>query len=70
VFYFFRRDAVTATCELRPSASGSGYDLMIMEAGKPIVTEHFDLPGDAHKRWPEVQRRFKGEGWWVPTSAQ
>jgi hypothetical protein len=70
VFYFFRREAATATCELRPSASGSGYDLIIMEAGKPVVTEHYDLSADAHKRLLEVQQRFKGEGWWGPASAQ
>lgn len=68
VFYFFKRDAATATCELRPSASGAGFDLIIMEAGKPVVTEHYDLSADAHKRWLEVQQRFRHEGWWGPSS--
>lgn len=70
VFYFFKREDATATCELRPSASGSGYDLVIMETGKPVVTEQYEFAADAHKRWLEVQQRFKTEGWWGPTSAQ
>jgi hypothetical protein len=68
VFYFFRRDADTVTCELRPGASGSGYDIIIMEPGQPVVTEHYHSSADVHKRWQALQERFKGEGWWGPTA--
>lgn len=64
VFYFFKREAETVTCELRAGASGSGYDIIIMEPDGPVVTEHYDSPTEVHKRWREVQERFKGEGWW------
>jgi hypothetical protein len=40
VFYFFKREGHTVTCELRPGASGSGYDIIIVEPGQPVVTEH------------------------------
>jgi len=68
VFYFFKRDADTVTCELRPGASGSGYDIVIMEPDKLVVTEHYESSGDVHKRWQALQERFKGEGWWGPTA--
>jgi hypothetical protein len=67
VFYFFRRESATVTCEMRPSATGAGFDIVIVEPGKPVVTEHFVRSEDVHKRWQELQERFKGEGWWGPT---
>lgn len=52
---------------MRPSATGSGVDIVIVEPGKPVVTEHFTMTEDVHKRWQELQERFKSEGWWGPT---
>ena len=68
MFYFFRREADTVTCEMRPSASGSGYDIVIMEPGKPVAIESFATSAEVHARWKEVQERFKTEGWWGPTA--
>ena len=68
MFYFFRREADTVTCELRPGASGSGYDIVIMEPGKAVVTEHYDSSSEVHRRWQQLQEHFKGEGWWGPTA--
>src|SRR4051812_20488349 len=69
VFYFFRRQQDTVTCEMRPSASGSGYDIVIMEPGKPVAVETFRSPDEVHARWKQVQEQFKGEGWWGPTAS-
>jgi hypothetical protein len=68
VFYFFRRETDTVTCEMRPAASGTGYDIVIMEPGKPVVVESFVSPDEVHARWKQVQERLKGEGWWGPTA--
>lgn len=68
MFYFFRRESATVTCEMRPSARGAGFDIIIMQSGQPVVTEHFANSEDVHRRWRELQERFKGEGWWGPTA--
>jgi hypothetical protein len=67
VFYFFRRESATVTCEMRPSPTGSGFDIVIVEPGKAVATERFTTAEDVHRRWQELQERFKGEGWWGPT---
>lgn len=68
MFYFFKRERATVTCEMRPSATGAGFDIVIMQPGQPVVTEHFLSSVEVHKRWMELQERFKGEGWWGPTA--
>jgi hypothetical protein len=68
MFYFFKREGHTVTCELRPGASGAGYDIIIVEPGRPVVTEHYTSAAEVHKRWQDLQERFKGEGWWGPTA--
>jgi hypothetical protein len=67
VFYFFGRETATVTCEMGPSATGAGFDIVIVEPGKPVITEHFTSTADVHKRWQALQERFNGEGWWGPT---
>ena len=67
MFYFFRRERATVTCEMRPSATGSGFDIVIVEPGRPVVIEHFTTSEDVHRRWQVLQERFKTEGWWGPT---
>ena len=64
-FYFFRRENATVTCEMRPSGTGTGF-YIIMQPGQPVTTEHFENTEDVHKRWRELQERFKAEGWWGP----
>jgi hypothetical protein len=66
VFYFFTRETMTVTCDMRPSATGTGFDIVIMETAKPVVTEHFSTSEEVHQRWKELRERFKGEGWWGP----
>lgn len=70
MFYFFTRENATVTCDMRPSARGSGFDIVIMAPGQPVVIEHFVKSEDVHKRWTELQERFKGEGWWGPSVSQ
>ena len=67
MFYFFRSERATVTCEMRPSATGSGFDIVIVEPGRPVVIEHFTTSEDVHRRWQVLQERFKTEGWWGPT---
>ena len=66
VFYFFKRERDAVTCELRPGASGAGYDIVIIEPRKPVVTEHYATSAEVHRRWLQLQERFKSEGWWGP----
>lgn len=66
VFYFFKREGATVTCEMRPSARGTGFDIILMQPGQPVVIEHFTTSDAVHKRWQQLQERFKGEGWWGP----
>lgn len=68
VFYFFKREHATVTCEMRPSGTGAGFDIIIMQPGQPVATEHFNTSEEVHRRWLELQERFKGEGWWGPTA--
>lgn len=68
MFYFFRRERSTVTCEMRPSARGTGFDIIIMQPGQPVVAEYFENSEAVHRRWRELQERFKGEGWWGPTA--
>ena len=68
MFYFFKRERDTVTCEMRPGASGSGYDIVIMEPGKDVVSEHYATSAEVHKRWLQLQERFKAEGWWGPAA--
>jgi hypothetical protein len=69
VFYFYRREGSTVTCEMRPGASGSGSEIVIMEPGKPVVVEHYETAAALHARWRELQEQFQSEGWWGPTSS-
>ena len=39
-------------------------------ARSAVVIEHFVKSEDVHKRWTELQERFKGEGWWGPSVSQ
>jgi hypothetical protein len=66
MFYFFRRGTDTVTCEVRPSASGSGFDIVIMEPGGEVRTEHFATSAAVHARWLELMERFQADGWWGP----
>ena len=66
MFYFFKREGATVTCEMRPGARGAGFDIIVMQPGQPVVTEHFATSDAVHKRWQHLQERFKGEGWWGP----
>jgi hypothetical protein len=68
VFYFFQRERDTVTCEMRPAVSGSGYDIIIMKPGAPVVTEHHETMQAMHARWLELQEQFRGEGWWGPSA--
>lgn len=56
------------TCEMRPSPTGSGYDIVIMKPGEAVRTEHHEDMASMHKRWRELQEQFKGEGWWGPSA--
>jgi hypothetical protein len=37
VFYFFKKGTDTITCEVRTSAAGPGYDIIIIEPGAPFA---------------------------------
>lgn len=67
MFYFFQRERDTVTCEMRPSPTGSGYDIVIMRPGAPVTTERHEDMASMHQRWRELQEQFKGEGWWGPS---
>src|SRR5688500_12642687 len=66
VFYFFKKGADTVTCEVRTSASGPGYDIIIIEPGGEVRTETHPTSEAVHKRWLEILERFQREGWWGP----
>ena len=44
------------------------FRLRPVEPGQPVVTEHYTSAAEVHKRWQDLQERFKGEGWWGPTA--
>jgi hypothetical protein len=69
VFYFFQRERETVTCEMRPSRSGTGFDLVIMRPGAVVQTEHHESMPDMHKRWLQLQEEFRAEGWWGPAAS-
>jgi hypothetical protein len=68
VFYFFKRGAETLQCEVRHSADGDGYEIVIAEVGKPERVERHATSEQVHRRWIELHQTFQCEGWWGPAT--
>jgi hypothetical protein len=66
VFYFLKKGTDTITCEVRTSAAGPGYDIIIIEPGGVMRTETHPTSDAVHKRWLELLERFQRDGWWGP----
>jgi hypothetical protein len=66
VFYFFKKGRDTITCEVRASASGAGYDIVVTEPGGGVRTETHPTSEAVHKRWLELLERYQRDGWWGP----
>ena len=63
MFYFFKKGTDTITCEVRTSAAGPGYDIIIIEPGGAARRKH-PTSEAVHKRWLELLERFQRDAWW------
>ena len=66
MFYFFKKGTETLTCEVRTSADGPGYDIVITEPGGGVRVETHATSEAVHQRWLELLEGFQHQGWWGP----
>jgi hypothetical protein len=64
MFYFFRRGGASIRCEVR--ADAGGYELIVDRPDAMVSVERFGAPPELNRRWREIERMLKREGWWGP----
>jgi hypothetical protein len=64
MFYLFRRGDVSIRCEVR--ADAGGYELIVDRPDAMVSVERFGAPPELNRRWREIERTLRREGWWGP----
>ena len=68
MFYFFKRGTETVQCEVRASADGPGFEIIITGADGEEQMERFPTSEQVHARWLELHATFQRDGLWGPAT--